>query len=226
MAKGGNFEIKIARALSIWWSNGTDEDLFWRSRGSGGTATRRARSGKETLQGHEGDISCDKPSGKPLIDYMVFECKKGYQKDTVQDEFDALPAAKLQTFESWVMQAHEAHIQANSATWGLITERGKRVPLLWMPLTAWEHISVANFHFWPQMIFKFKSRQWNYQWELIGMTFECFLKSSSPDHIKQALEDLKNDRPDFSYQLPETQKAIPKAWRNNDLGRSIRQGQI
>lgn len=37
--KGGNFEREIAKALSLWITNGQREDVFWRSAMSGGRAT-------------------------------------------------------------------------------------------------------------------------------------------------------------------------------------------
>lgn len=79
MAKGGNFERKCARLISLWWTNGEDETVFYRSHASGARATSRAKSGKET-EGQYGDLCAAKPIGKPLIDHWCEEFKTGYSK--------------------------------------------------------------------------------------------------------------------------------------------------
>lgn len=79
MAKGGSFEREIAKALSLWWSEGERDDIFYRSQASGGRFTSRRKTGKDTaLQG--GDITCSDPIGEPLIKEFTIECKTGYGK--------------------------------------------------------------------------------------------------------------------------------------------------
>ena len=77
--KGNKFEIDIAKKLSLLWSNGNEDDIFWRSQTSGGRATVRNRAGK-TTEKQVGDLTYDKPEGKPLIDNWCFELKSGYSK--------------------------------------------------------------------------------------------------------------------------------------------------
>jgi len=73
-AKGGEFERKICKELSLWVSQGKHDDLFWRSAMSGGRATVRGKKGKETASGH-GDITAVTPEGNLLTDFFVIECK-------------------------------------------------------------------------------------------------------------------------------------------------------
>lgn len=81
MAKGGNFEREIAKVLSLWWSEGLRDDVFYRSHASGGRFTMRRKSGKDTaLQG--GDITASDPIGEPLVREWSIEIKTGYGKKT------------------------------------------------------------------------------------------------------------------------------------------------
>jgi hypothetical protein len=79
MAKGGNFENEVCKQLSLAYSKGTRDDLFARTDGSGGKATRRRKKGLETANA-TGDIGIADVIGKPLIDSWGIECKAGYSK--------------------------------------------------------------------------------------------------------------------------------------------------
>lgn len=55
-SKGSAFERQVCRRLSLWLSQGTRDDLLWRSAMSGGRATIQMNSGKVNLT-QSGDIS-------------------------------------------------------------------------------------------------------------------------------------------------------------------------
>jgi len=73
-AKGAQFERDICVILSKWITNGSREDVFWRSAMSGGRATVGYKSGKK-LSSQAGDISCIQPIGHRFIQEFVPECK-------------------------------------------------------------------------------------------------------------------------------------------------------
>jgi hypothetical protein len=72
--KGSSFEREIAVKLSLWYSYGNREDLFWRSSQSGGRATTSRKKQKE-LKTQAGDLSAIHPLGQPLLDVFYTECK-------------------------------------------------------------------------------------------------------------------------------------------------------
>lgn len=78
--KGSAFEREISKKLSLWWTEGERDDVFWRTSQSGGRATTRFKSGKSTA-GSGGDLTFIDEIGKPLIDYFLIELKRGYTKD-------------------------------------------------------------------------------------------------------------------------------------------------
>lgn len=79
--KGSSFEREIARELSLWWTEGERDDVFYRSHASGARFTQRRKSGKDTaMQG--GDITCSDSIGEALIRIFNFELKTGYGSKT------------------------------------------------------------------------------------------------------------------------------------------------
>ncbi len=72
--KGGGFERRICKELSLWVSHGKREDLFWRSAMSGGRSTVARKKGKH-LPASAGDISAIDPLGAVLTEHFFIECK-------------------------------------------------------------------------------------------------------------------------------------------------------
>ncbi len=79
-SKGSGFERQIAKELSLWWTKGERDDIFWRTSQSGGRATQRRKS-KVSTANSAGDISYLDVIGKPLVDYFLIELKRGYSKN-------------------------------------------------------------------------------------------------------------------------------------------------
>lgn len=73
-AKGASFEREICCRLSLWLSDGQQEDLLWRSAMSGGRSTVGHKKGKR-LAAQAGDISAIHPLGATLTDKYMVECK-------------------------------------------------------------------------------------------------------------------------------------------------------
>lgn len=80
-AKGGEFEREVCRKLSLWWTEGKRDDIFYRTHSSGGRFTMRRKAKKDTaLQG--GDITASDPIGEPLVKIWSIEAKTGYGTKT------------------------------------------------------------------------------------------------------------------------------------------------
>lgn len=72
--KGGAFERKTCKELSLWISHDRREDLFWRSAMSGGRSTVALKKGKK-FKTSSGDISAIGSLGFHLTDKFLIECK-------------------------------------------------------------------------------------------------------------------------------------------------------
>lgn len=81
MGKGSSFEREISKQLSLWWSEGKRDDIFYRSHSSGARFTQRKKIGKTTAY-QAGDITCSDPEGEMLIKNWNIECKTGYGSKT------------------------------------------------------------------------------------------------------------------------------------------------
>jgi len=75
--KGPNFERDICKQLSLWWTDGERDDVFWRTSGSGARATTRRKKDIKTKYEY-GDVAFTDPVGQPLIDTFLIELKRGY----------------------------------------------------------------------------------------------------------------------------------------------------
>jgi hypothetical protein len=73
-AKGSAFEREICKKLSLWFSNNTRDDCFWRTASSGARHTIRKKQGK-TTEGGLGDICSISSESKIFTDVLAVECK-------------------------------------------------------------------------------------------------------------------------------------------------------
>jgi hypothetical protein len=127
-AKGGQFERDICRKLSLWWTEGKRDDVFWRSASSGAMATSRMRTKGKTTYGQHGDIQAVDPIGAPLLKLCCFELKRGYGKWSPMDVLDAPPPRKgakepvKQAVTKFIEQATES-CDACGARWPVIIAR-------------------------------------------------------------------------------------------------------
>lgn len=162
MAKGQDNERAFCKALSLWWSGGKRQDIFWRTHGSGGRAVVRSWSGQQTA-GQYGDICANDKIGEPFTDFMTVELKKGYSREALGDLVDKPPGLVQQVWEQWIQKAHEAHVGAGSCTWGIIAQRTRRLPILVGPASLWQLSEVnptltlntyLRFEIWSESVTK------------------------------------------------------------------------
>jgi hypothetical protein len=134
-AKGGTFERAFSKKLSLWFTRGQREDVFWRSSNSGGRATVRSRKAKTTM-GQYGDISATDPIGQPLIKALTFELKFGYNKETVNNLF----ANQSSQYYDWISTTITNRIDSGSHSWIIIHKRDFQDAIAWIPLELYEHL--------------------------------------------------------------------------------------
>ena len=128
--KGSEFERKICKILSLWWSNNERDDIFWRTSQSGGRATERKKKGMKTA-GSYGDMTAIHESGKDFERTFLIEFKKGYNKDVgalmLVDGRQKEPAL----LKWWIK--NEKIKRENNRKFGiLIFERNRRHPCIMM----------------------------------------------------------------------------------------------
>jgi len=176
MAKGGQFERDICRELSMWWTDGERDDVFWRTSQSGGRATTRRKKGKKTF-GQYGDVQATDPIGQPLIDLCTIELKKGYNKASCGDLLD-----KNLRFEGkptpWEKMVHQAIGQAKEAQtsyWWLIHKRDHRETILYFPGRFFGEVGLLLSSIRPVVVLETRN---NYR--VVGMSLTRFLQATPP----------------------------------------------
>jgi len=73
MAKGDDFEREQCRFLSLWWTGGRRDDVFWRNRRH---KTTHVPDAKMQL----GDLTAVDTEGVPFVNAFNVEFKRGYSK--------------------------------------------------------------------------------------------------------------------------------------------------
>jgi hypothetical protein len=190
-SKGSVYERGFCEQLSLWWSDGVDDALFWRSQGSGGRATGRTKVGKET-HGQYGDVAATHRAGEKLIDILTIELKRGYTKDTIHDTLDRTDANAQQGFEAFIHQAIRSHEEAGSLFWFLVTRRDRRTDFCWFPHSMMKELmGVGAFPNKPQprvladIYIRTKGRT-DGQWVAVfGLPLTDFFAQVQPSHIKK-----------------------------------------
>lgn len=136
--KGGSFEREMCKKLSLWWTKGERDDVFWRSASSGGMATIRSRKGSSTF-GQHGDVQATDPMGQPLIDLVAIELKRGYSSATLHDLLDKKRRNCI--WDKHLEQAKRSAQDSSSLTWLIIAKRDRRESIVVLPAILWKGLS-------------------------------------------------------------------------------------
>jgi hypothetical protein len=180
-SKGASFERWVCKRLSMWWSDGEDDSLFWRTSQSGGRATTRRKKGLKTV-GHCGDICSTDPSSAPFTKLFAVEVKRGYAKVSFADMLDRPPKRKRTQFEEWITQAETARENAGAWSWMLITRRDSFLPLVFLPTRQLDFIYHCVAEHTVQMICG--------DVEITGFRLEDFLEGLDRRDVEDKVEDL------------------------------------
>lgn len=153
MGKGASFEREFCKQLSLWWTKGERDDVFWRTHGSGARATQRAKAGKRT-KGQYGDVCATDPIGIPLTELIVFSLKRGCSKHSLQDLLDC-PKRLQDGWETWIEEVEEVHRQSGSKSWIIVVRRDRRNAIGVMPLEDIRELFIN-----PALIFRHKNKRY------------------------------------------------------------------
>ncbi len=182
--KGSKFERDIGPLLSLWWTHGKRDDVFWR-RDSGARAKRRSREGKHTFGAH-GDICAIDPVGVPLTNICTIELKNGYGKWSLMDVVDKPPMKKnqknetLQPFEKFLNQILEDCKAVNTYP-VLITKRDKRQEMIIYPQALHKEIQKFNRKIPKTAILSIQGNKHMKGIRMVAMNLSYFLTWCKPN---------------------------------------------
>jgi len=188
MAKGSNFEREVCKLLSLWWTYGENDAVFWRSSQSGGRATTREKVGKST-KGQYGDIAVTDPIGQPLLDVVSIELKRGYNQASPLTILDKPPKGAEQTFEKFLEQASRDAERAGAPHWWLIHKRDRRETVIYFDYRFPHSMGIARkLRECAKRIGAFHLDGRSF----MGVPFAEFLSIAEPETVKRIAECLKN----------------------------------
>lgn len=191
--KGGAFERLICKQLSLWWTNGKRDDVFWRTTASGARATTRSKEGKKTKNQY-GDVQATDPIGQPLIDLCTTELKKGYGHYSFYDLFDKLDNETKQPYKKFIRQTKEQQKESGSFSWLLITARDYKKPMIAMPVKLKRllmQVKGKPNNCYPQMTLRLFLSDEDCVQEIFVTTFGEFISNVNPKCFERALKRLK-----------------------------------
>jgi len=137
MQKGSSFEREICKQLSLWWTDGERDDVFWRTSGSGARAKTRAKTGGRTF-GQYGDVQATDPIGQPLLDLFSIEIKRGYSKATLSDFIDNRQKTKPQLQKFLEQATKDSQLRGDECSWILLVKRDYKNTMLFIPYTLFK----------------------------------------------------------------------------------------
>ena len=140
--KGSSFERTLCRQLSLWWTHGNRDDVFWRTAGSGAMATTRIKKQRASF-GQHGDIQAVDPIGQPLLDVFSIEAKRGYTGATLSNILDAGPQMKPQLVK-FIEQARTSQLESGAWSWLLIRKRDQRHTTVLFPFYVVSKLSLLG----------------------------------------------------------------------------------
>jgi hypothetical protein len=154
-AKGSEYERTISKKLSLWFSEGQRDDIFWRTSQSGGRATIRHRAGKSTANA-DGDIAAVDESGKSFIRHYLVEIKRGYTKQL--DILNFVDSKSDSILFKWTRKArHECH-RAGRQTILIIIKRDRKEPFVIITKNHFNEL-VSHFGEFPGRFIRLGERQ-------------------------------------------------------------------
>lgn len=182
--KGPQFERDFCKKLSLWWTEGKRDDVFWRTSGSGARAKTRSKSGQETF-GQYGDVQAIDPIGQPLMDICTIELKRGYNNETLSDFIEGTKRLRLLDF---MEQAREdARLKGGYSEWVLVVKRDRKDAILFTPYKFYKDLNSYNR---PKMktidvfLYNIRFRNDKKAKRILICSLDWFLGTISPKAIK------------------------------------------
>lgn len=189
--KGGAFERQICKELSLWWTNGTRDDVFRRSATSGGQATVRSKKGKQTF-GQYGDIAIADPIGQPLISLCTIELKVGYPGQTPFDLVDS-PKKQQPVYKKFFEQCIKEKQEAKTPYWILIARRKQKETMIYLPHYFYRRLKEKSYidDTFPQIQMSVQIK--NRRMQIFGCLLCQFFLTVGRKSIENILKDFQED---------------------------------
>jgi hypothetical protein len=183
MAKGSDYEREIAKRISIWFSEGERDDVFWRTSQSGGRATERYKRGSST-QNSDGDLSFIDESGACFIRYYLVEIKRGYNAQL--DILNWIDGKSNPILFDWFTKSKREKRRANRKQVLIIFRRDKKRSVV---AIDGDHFRELQHHFGllSGSVIKLERNASNIRKQIALIPFDSFFNWYDPAIIKDGI---------------------------------------
>lgn len=179
MSKGDSFERDRSRALSLWWSDGERDDLFWRNR-------TRITSNTPNKERQLGDLTTVHTDGIPFIETFNVEFKIGYSKTKKGVRHRVIPwdlldiiDGKGKTFEEFWEQTRSDAILSKRIPM-LIFKRDHHTPVVALRRSDIRILEGLN----GAILYKYLCVWWPFYGHIDLYAFDDFFGWLRPDVVK------------------------------------------
>jgi hypothetical protein len=193
--KGSEFERSICKQLSLWWTDGERDDVFWRTSQSGGRATQRSKKGQKTY-GSYSDIAAVDPIGEPLLKLFNIELKRGSSYSCPGDLLDFKVDNASHPWVKCLLQTMRCQEESGSHGWLMICKRDHRSPVVFIDsFTAHSLVNeeCGGLRYAPFFSLKlaiYQKKRFITKANFMGTTLENFLQKVKPKQIIACVKKL------------------------------------
>jgi len=177
--KGSQFERDMAREISLWWTDGKDNDAFWRVLGSGGMATNKVKAGKSITNASFNDIEAKTADAFSFTNKVICELKRGYKNWSIMDIMDS-PNVSKQVWAKFHDQVVTAQTSSNRKYWIVIFKRDHRKIMVMMCPSL-----VSEIHRWYE------------QKNIVYSPIRIVLRNTTMDGVLVTWDEFKTIDPNF-----------------------------
>ncbi len=197
--KGATFEREICRELSLWWTKGEMDDVFWRNR-------TRITGKAYNAQMQEGDIVAVKSIGTIVSDTLCIECKTGYslkkpvikktksQRVGIKERVKNIPWDLLDMLDGQMYKLENATIIKFWEQTKKAAELAEKIPVLIFKRDFHVPVIVVNDDFLA--LFPLEINEKIKAFDILGdnLSFyrlETFLAALNPEMMIKGMESIK-----------------------------------
>jgi hypothetical protein len=178
MAKGGRFEILIAKKLTKWVTGKEKPEIVWRSVSLGPKATMDRRRGGTIRK--IGDLVAIDPKGQWIEDTFFIECKH-HKEANLMDLFELRPTKSKSNVLNWWKKASGEALEARKEPFLIF--KGNNRPIMLMCLKRLYN----SLEITPKVVLKYKINNES----IIIFLFEEFLQLTDSEIIKNKFMEKK-----------------------------------
>jgi hypothetical protein len=221
--KGSAFERDTCKQLSLWFSHGERDDIFWRTAGSGARATCRAKQGLMTADS-AGDICAIHPSAKCFTRISIWELKRGYSAKnsnrgiSLLTIIDKLTAEKPPILVEWWTKLIE-ELKTHKRKFGfIIFKRDRKNACIAMHTSTFDYLNRRNKkkYYWPP--FGPNATIYTNGLELRIMQLEDFLEWCEPETLTRKTIRRQKGEP---YEQKESQGSQGRRLKRRSKAKEI-----